>query len=77
MEELNMSEQIDIKETKQRYYRATFVHAACVDMQITVEFEAPFPRDESIEYSQLALRSFLEQVSAGHIKIRDIEPVET
>ena len=72
-----MSEQIDIKKPKKRYYRATFVDAACVDMQITVEFEAPFPRNESIEYSQLAWRSFLEQVSAGHIKIRDIEPIET
>ena len=66
-----------LNESKKRYYRATFVDAACVDMQITVEFEAPFPVDESIDYSQLALRSFLEEVSAGHIKIRDIEPKET
>ena len=52
-----MSEQIDIEEPKQRYYRATFVDAACVDMQITVEFEAPFPRNESIavSYTHLTL----------------------
>ena len=77
MEELNMTKDTNIEQPKKRYFRATFVDAACVDMQITVEFEAPFPLDESIDYSQLALRSFLEEVSAGHIKIRDIEPIET
>lgn len=72
-----MTKDTNIEQPKKRYFRATFVDAACVDMQITVEFEAPFPVSESVDYSQLALRSFLEEVSAGHIKIRDIEPIET
>tara|TARA_R100000329_G_scaffold108621_1_gene89215 strand:+ start:193 stop:405 length:213 start_codon:yes stop_codon:yes gene_type:complete len=66
-----------LQEPKKRYYRATIYHAACVDMQITVEFLAPFPRDESIDYSDLALRALLEEVALEHVKIRDIEPIET
>ena len=59
-----------------RYFRATFQDAAYPDMQITIEFEAPYPLDEEIDYSELASRAFHEKVVMGHIKIRDIEPTE-
>ena len=58
------------------YFRATFTDAAYPDMQITIEFEAPYPLDESIDYSEIALRSFEKKVAVGHIRIRDLEPVE-
>ena len=44
-------------ETSKRYFRATFVDAASTDMQITIEFEAPFPITEEIDYSQIAIDS--------------------
>ena len=51
--------------------------AACPDMQLTIEFEAPYPMKKEMDYSQLALRSFVRKIKLGHIKIRDIEPVES
>tara|TARA_R100001198_G_C5032789_1_gene97544 strand:- start:219 stop:452 length:234 start_codon:yes stop_codon:yes gene_type:complete len=77
VEELNMSKSINLEEPRQRYYRATFYHAACVDMQITIEFEAPFPRNDEIDYGELAFRAFKKEVALEHVKIRDIEPIET
>jgi hypothetical protein len=62
---------------ERRYFRATFQDAAYPDMQITVEFEARYPMDERIDYSKLALHTFQEKVATGHIKIRDIEPLES
>ena len=59
-----------------RYFRATFADAAYPEMQITIEFEAPYPLDESIDYSEIALRSIEKKVAVGHIRIRDLEPVE-
>ena len=61
----------------QKYFRATFMDAACPDMQLTIEFEAPYPRKKEMDYRQLALRSFERKIKLGHIKIRDIEPVES
>jgi len=60
-----------------KYFRATFVDAAVPDMQITIEFEAPYPVDEGINYSKIAVDSFKALVREGHIKIRNIEPIET
>ena len=59
-----------------RWFRATFISAANMDMQIPIEFQAPFPLDERIDYSNLALRSFVDLVSEQVIKIRDVEPIE-
>ena len=59
-----------------RWFRATFISAATMDMQITIEFQAPFPLNEQIDYSTLALRSFVDLVSEQVIKIRDVEPIE-
>ena len=60
-----------------KYFRATFVDAAVFDMQITIEFKAPYPVDEGINYSEIAVDSFKALVKEGHIKIRNIEPIET
>ena len=60
-----------------KYFRATFVDAATPDMQLTIEFEAPYPVDEEINYSEIAVDSFKALVREGHIKIRNIEPIET
>ncbi len=62
--------------TQLRWFRATFISAANMDMQITIEFQAPFPLDERIDYSNLALRSFVGLVSEQVIKIRDVEPIK-
>jgi len=70
------SREIVMYETSKRYFRATFVDAASTDMQITIEFEAPFPITEEIDYSQIAIDSFTALIKEGHIKIRDIEPIE-
>ena len=70
-----MSKEVEPIDT--RYFRATFISAATSDMQITIEFEAPFPVDPTIDYSQLALRAFLGEIAKEHIKVRDIEPIET
>ena len=59
-----------------RNFRATFQDASCPDMQITIEFEAPYPIDEQINYSDLASHAFQEKVAIGHVRIRDIEPIE-
>ena len=66
-----------LEEPTTKYFRATFVSAATMDMQITIEFEAPYPVDPTIDYSQLALRAFLGEIAQEHVKIRDIEPIET
>ena len=43
---------------KDRYFRATFVDAANVDCQITIEFKAPFPIDEEVDYAKVAQVKF-------------------
>ena len=60
-----------------KYFRATFVDAVNPDMQITIEFEAPFPVRKEIDYSEIAIDSFTALIKEGHVKIRDIEPIET
>jgi hypothetical protein len=63
-------------DTQLRWFRATFISTIDVDKQITIEFQAPFPLDEEIDYSDLAFRSFIDLISQEIIKIRDIEPIE-
>ena len=61
---------------KDRYFRATFVDAANVVCQITIEFKAPFPIDEKTDYKNMAIKQFIQLIGLGQIKVRDIEPVE-
>lgn len=61
---------------KDRYFRATFMDAANMDSQITIEFKAPFPIDEKLNYAKIARLKFNHLINLEHIKIRDIEPVE-
>ena len=58
-----------------RMFRATFVDAFSQNT-IVVEFEAPFPIDEQLDYKQLAVERLGEMIRDGEIKIRDIEPIE-
>ena len=61
---------------KDRYFRATFMDAANMDSQITIEFQAPFPVDEKTDYKNMAIKQFIQLIGLGQIKVRDIEPVE-
>ena len=61
---------------KDRYFRATFMDAANMDSQITIEFQAPFPIDEKVDYAKVAQLKFNHLINLEHIKIRGIEPVE-
>ncbi len=61
---------------KDRLFRATFVDAANMDCQITIEFKAPFPIDEEVDYAKVAQVKFNHLIRIGHIKVRDVEPVE-
>ena len=56
-------------------FRATFVDSFSQNT-IVVEFEAPFPIDEQLDYTQLAVERLGEMIRDGEIKIRDIEPIE-
>ena len=58
-----------------RMFRATFVDSFSQNT-IVVEFEAPFPVDEQVEYKKLATQRLGEMIRNDLIKIRDIEPVE-
>ena len=58
-----------------RLFRATFVDAFSHNT-IVVEFDAPFPVDEQVDYKKLATQRLGEMIRKGEIKIRDIEPVE-
>jgi hypothetical protein len=41
-----------------------------------VEFDAPFPIDEQVDYKKLATQRLGEMIRNGQVKIRDVEPVE-
>ena len=58
-----------------RMFRATFVDSFSQNT-IVVEFEAPFPVDEQVDYKKLATQRLGEMIRKDLIKIRDIEPIE-
>ena len=58
-----------------RLFRATFVDSFSQNT-IVVEFEAPFPVDENVDYKKLATQRLGEMIRNEQVKIRDIEPVE-
>ena len=58
-----------------RLFRATFVDAFSHNT-IVVEFDAPFPVDEQVDYKKLATQRLGEMIRNEQVKIRDIEPVE-
>lgn len=58
-----------------RLFRATFVDAFSHNT-IVVEFNAPFPVDEQVDYKKLATQRLGEMIRNGQVKIRDVEPVE-
>ena len=58
-----------------RLFRATFVDAFSHNT-IVVEFDAPFPVDEQVDYKKLATQRLGEMIRNGQMKIRDVEPVE-
>lgn len=58
-----------------RMFRATFVDSFSHNT-IVVEFEAPFPVEEQVDYKKLATQRLGEMIRNDLIKIRDIEPIE-
>ena len=58
-----------------RLFRATFVDAFSHNT-IVVEFNAPFPVDEQVDYKKLAIERLGEMIRNDQVKVRDIEPVE-
>tara|TARA_B100001287_G_scaffold169403_1_gene142514 strand:+ start:847 stop:1098 length:252 start_codon:yes stop_codon:yes gene_type:complete len=60
---------------KTRLFRATFVDAFSHNT-IVVEFNAPFPVDEQVDYKKLAIERLGEMIRNDQVKVRDIEPVE-
>jgi hypothetical protein len=58
-----------------RLFRATFVDAFSHNT-IVVEFDAPFPVDEQVDYKKLATQRLGEMIRNEQVKIRDIEPIE-
>ena len=58
-----------------RLFRATFVDAFSHNT-IVVEFDAPFPVDEQVDYKKLAIERLGEMIRNDQVKVRDIEPVE-
>ena len=57
-----------------RLFRATFVDSFSQNT-IVVEFDAPFPVDEQVDYKKLATQRLGEMIRNGQVKIRDVEPV--
>ena len=58
-----------------RLFRATFVDAFSHNT-IVVQFDAPFPVDEQVDYKKLATQRLGEMIRNEQVKIRDIEPIE-
>ena len=58
-----------------RLFRATFVDAFSQNT-IVVEFEAPFPIDDEVDYKKLAVQRLGEMIRKDEVKVRDIEPIE-
>ena len=59
-----------------RKFRATFLDKKHPECQITIEFNAPFPVDEEVDYTNIAFKEFLRLINTRDIKIVDVEPVE-
>ena len=58
-----------------RLFRATFVDSFSRNT-IVVEFEAPFPIDDEVDYKKLAVQRLGEMIRKDEVKVRDIEPIE-
>ena len=58
-----------------RLFRATFVDSFSRNT-IVVEFHAPFPVNEEVDYKKLAIERLGEMIRNDQVKVRDIEPVE-
>ena len=58
-----------------RLFRATFVDAFSQNT-IVVEFNAPFPVNEEVDYKKLAIERLGEMIRNDQVKVRDIEPIE-
>ena len=56
-------------------YRATF-YDSFSQHTIVVEFKAPFPVSDEVDYKKLATQRLGEMITSGEIKVRDIEPIE-
>ncbi len=61
---------------EKRKFRATFLDKKHPECQITIEFNAPFPVDEEVDYTNIAFKEFLRLINTRDIKIVDVEPVE-
>jgi hypothetical protein len=61
---------------EKRKFRATFLDKKHPECQITIEFDAPFPVDEEVDYTNIAFKEFLRLINTRDIKIVDVEPVE-
>ena len=58
-----------------RLFRATFVDSFSQNT-IVVEFNAPFPVNEEVDYKKLAIERLGEMIRNDQVKVRDIEPIE-
>ena len=61
---------------EKRKFRATFLDKKHPECQITIEFNAPFPVDDEVDYTNIAFKEFLRLINTRDIKIVDVEPVE-
>ena len=61
---------------RNRLFRATVVDVAS-GSNFIIEFLAPFPVQDAVDYKQIAIENLLDLIKQGVIKIRDIEPIET
>ena len=61
---------------EKRKIRATFLDKKHPECQRTIEFNAPFPVDEEVDYTNIAFKEFLSLINTRDIKIVDVEPVE-
>ena len=68
------------KGSKKRLFRCTFYEKSAglhAESTIVVEFFAPFPIDERLDYEKMAKEQLLSDLSSNHyFAIRDLEPVE-
>lgn len=68
------------KGSKKRLFRCTFYEKSAglhSNSTIVVEFFAPFPIDERVNYEKMAKEQLLSDLSSTHyFAIRDLEPVE-
>ena len=68
------------KGSKKRLFRCTFYEKSAglhAESTIVVEFFAPFPIDERVNYEKMAKEQLLSDLRHTHyFAIRDLEPVE-